>query len=272
MKSIFYVLLLGVVVSCTKPALIKNNDLEKENLKGKVKSTYTEERFVKKKNGKPYFHGKIINKRIQCFNEYGLNTYTCDSEPGDKSESRSEYKFDNQNRIKKQIDAFDYNFLYEMDYYYSKNCTSILLNVNDRFDRKTIQLYKQNRLVRTNYFIRYKNTHKFSIDTYVTYSYNKHKQDSIITCYKFSKKLNAFVVYSKDKYLYDSKTHELVFLENYGLWYHHEDPANVESKHHEKFIFKDYQYKYDKQGNWIEKIVQVNGVLKGYKRKINYYV
>ena len=104
MKSIFYVLLLGVV-SCAKPSLVKNNDLEKENLKGKVKSTYTEERFVKKKNGKPYFHGKIINKRIQCFNEYGLNTYTCDSEPGDKSESRSEYKFDNQNRIKKQIDA-----------------------------------------------------------------------------------------------------------------------------------------------------------------------
>ena len=104
MKSIFYVLLLGVV-SCAKPSLVKNNDLEKENLKGKVKSTYTEERFVKKKNGKPYFHGKIINKRIQCFNEYGLNTYTCDSEPGDKSESRSEYKFDNQNRIKKQIEA-----------------------------------------------------------------------------------------------------------------------------------------------------------------------
>jgi len=48
MKSIFYVLLLGVV-SCTKPKLFKNNDLEKENLKGKVKSTYIEERFVKKK-------------------------------------------------------------------------------------------------------------------------------------------------------------------------------------------------------------------------------
>ena len=34
MKSIFYILLFGVV-SCAKPMLVKNNDLEKENLKGK---------------------------------------------------------------------------------------------------------------------------------------------------------------------------------------------------------------------------------------------
>ena len=30
MKSIFYILLFGVV-SCAKPMLVKNNDLEKEN-------------------------------------------------------------------------------------------------------------------------------------------------------------------------------------------------------------------------------------------------
>ena len=46
MKSLFYVLLLGVL-SCSKPVLVKNNDLEKENLKGNVKSIYTLKYYIK---------------------------------------------------------------------------------------------------------------------------------------------------------------------------------------------------------------------------------
>ncbi len=69
MKSFYYLLFL-TLIGCTKPFLIKNNDLDKENLKGKVKSTYTEERFVKKKNGHFYFQKNIQNKEVKCFNPY----------------------------------------------------------------------------------------------------------------------------------------------------------------------------------------------------------
>ena len=58
MRTTYYTLLF-ILIGCTKPALIKNNDLEKENLKGKVKSTYTEECYIKKKNGKSYKQSKI---------------------------------------------------------------------------------------------------------------------------------------------------------------------------------------------------------------------
>jgi len=271
MRTIFSLLLLGVA-SCSKPVLVKNNDLENENLKGKVKSTYTEERYVKEKIGHSYFYGKIINKEIKFFNEYGLNTYACNLAPGDKNESTTKYEFDNQNRIKKEIDVFSNHFSYEMDFYYTKNCTSVLIDANDMFVRKTIHLYNQNRLVRTNLFLQNKKKKKFYLDSYITYLHNQNKQDSTITYYKFSKKRKEYIVYLQDIYLYDTKTKDLLNHENYDLWYHHEEPANVTSKKRKIYTFKNYQYKYDKYGNWIEKIVQENGALKGYKRLVNYYV
>lgn len=271
MKSIFYVLLLGVV-GCAKPSLVKNNDLEKENLKGKVKSTYTEECTVKEKNGHLYFQGNILNKEINFYNAYGMNTYTCNAKPWDKKESKSEYTFDNQNRIKEQIDVFSNFTPVKMDFYYTKNCVSVLLKLDDdKLVRKTIQLFNRNRLVRTNFFLQNKKTKKFYLNSYTTFLYNRFKQDSVVTDYLFSKKKNEYVINQQNKYLYDQKTHNLVKHENYFLWYHHVDPANAYFKQRKIYTFKNYHYKYDKYRNWIEKIVQENGVLKGYKRKINYY-
>jgi len=271
MKSIFYVLLLGVV-SCSKPVLVKNNDLEKENLNGKVKSTYTEEYSVKENNGHFYFQKQIQNKVINFYNAYGLNTYNCNAKQWDKDEFRSDYKFDNQNRIKQQVNVLSDNFYYKMDFYYSKNCTSVLIDANDRFVRKTIDFYNQNRLVRSNQFLQNPKTKKFYLHSYYTYLYNKNKQDSIITYYVYSKKMNTYIVDQEDKYLFDIKTHELQNHSNYQLWYHKNDPANIDFKKRGSSTFRDYRFKYDKHKNWIEKIVEENGVLKGYRRKINYYV
>lgn len=271
MKAIFYVLLLGVV-SCSKPVLVKNNDLEKENLKGKVKSTYIEERFIKKKHGIYLFHGKIVNKVVNCFNERGMRTYSCSSAPGDKTECRFEYEFDEQNRVKKQTEYMSDFSPIEMDFYYSNKCTSAILKIDGELVGKTIQLFDKNLLVRTNHFNLDTKSRKYQLGSYTTFSYYNNNQDSIITYLKFSKKRNTYIKYMQDKYWYDSKDSHLSKHENYYLWYHHEDPANIEKRDRSYYIYKDYQYKYDRQGNWIEKIVQENGVLKGYKRKINYYV
>lgn len=272
MKSYYYIIFFAVF-SCTKPSLVKNNDLEKENLKGNVKSTYTEERFIKKKNGKYFFHGKIINKQIECFNPYGLYTYECNSETGFKDEYRSEYHFDNLNRVEKQVDYGSVLGTIKRNFYYSNNCVSIFIKLEDNLLlRKTIDLYNQNRLVRTNQFLQNQKTKKFYLHSYYTYLYNKHKQDSIVSYYVYSKKKNKYILSQQENFQYDIKTHELLKHVNYHLWYHYDDPANIEYKKRGIYTFKDYQYKYDKKGNWIEKIVQVNGILKGYRRKINYFV
>lgn len=274
MKTLYYTLLF-ILIGCTKPALIKNNNLVKENLKGHVKSTYTVERYFKKKNGNFVFHGKIVNKQISCFNQYGLITYSCNSSIGDKSESRYEYIIDDSNRIEKKIDFGSPLGKIEYYFYYKKNITSVLMNIetksNFKLVRKSIKLYDKNKLVLENQFLVDSKSKKYELKNFVTYLNNKNNQDSIITYYLYSKKRKAFVVYFKDKYFYETKNHNIIKHENYGIWYHDDDPANVEEKHRRKIVYKDYQYKYDKHGNWIEKFVNENGVLKGYKRKINYF-
>ena len=275
MKSIFYVLLVGLV-SCSKPSLIKNNDLDKENLKGNVKSTYTIEQLVKKKNGKFVFHGEVVNKQIYCFNQYGLITYSCNSSVGDKSESRYDYIIDNSNRIEKKIDFGSPLGKTEYDFYYKKNITSELMNIETKSNfnlvRKSIKLYDNNKLVRENHFLLDPKSKKYELKNFITYLYNKNNQDSITSYYSHSKKRKSFIIYFQDKYYYDQKNKDLTKQEIYDLWYHHNDPANVEKKHRSKIIYKDYQYKFDKQGNWIEKFVNENGVLKGYKRSIIYQI
>ena len=268
MKNLFYVLLIGVV-SCAKPSLVKNNDLEKENLKGKVKSTYTEEYSIKEKNRNLYFQGKILNKEINFYNAYGLNSYNCNAQPWDKKESFSYYKFDNQNRIKREVNNVFERLSYESDYYYTKNCVS-KFTVVDGLKRKYIYQYDQNRVKREHLFLQNRKTNKFYLFVLTTYRYNQHNQDSIITSYVYSDKKKDFVVNEQDKYFYDKNTHELINHENYFLEYDKNDLAYVKSKKRKNFIFKNY--KFDKQGNWTERIVEENGVLKGCRRKINYYV
>lgn len=274
MKSIFYVLLIGVV-GCSKPVLVNNNDLDKKNLKGNVKSIYTVEQLVKKKNGKFVFQGEVENKYISCFNQYGLITYSLISSNGSKSESRYEYIIDDSNRIKKIIEFESPLGKVEYDFYYKKNIVSVLMNIEAKSNlnlvRKSIKLYANNKLVRENHFLVDKKSKKYKLKNFVTYYYNKNNQDSITNYYSHSKKRNFYIIYFQDKYFYDQKNKNLIKQEIYDLWYHHNDPANVEEEHRSKTIFKDYHYKFDKHGNWIEEIVNENGVLKGYKRKIIYY-
>ncbi len=269
MKTIYYALLF-ILIGCTKPALIKNNDLDKENLKGKVKSTYTEEYYVKENNGHFYFQKQTLNKEINLYNAYGLNTYTCNAEPWDKKESKSEYTFDNQNRIKREVNNVYDLITYESDYYYTKNCVSKFTIVDGITKRKYIYLYDQNRVERKYQFIQNRQTNKFYLFALTTNRYNQHNQDSIITFYVYSDKKKDFIVHEQDKYFYDENTNELNKHENYHLEYKNNDPAYVKSKKRKNFIFKNY--KFDKQGNWTQRIVVENGVLKGYRRKINYYV
>jgi len=189
MKTIYFVLLF-ISIGCTKPTLVKNNDLEKENLIGNVKSTYTEERFVKKKNGKPYKQSMRVKKEINFFNQYGLKTYSLISFSGYtyKSKYYVEYVIDNQNRIKSKTNKYPFNSNMEMDFYYTKNCVSSVVRMDGELVGKRIDLYNNNRLIRTKYFIKNQKTNDYSLNYYITYLYNKRNQDSNISYYQFSKK------------------------------------------------------------------------------------
>lgn len=272
MKTLFYVLILGVV-SCSKPVLVKNNDLEKENLKGNVKSIYTEKCYIKEKNGKPYNHFKAKQKDINFFNQYGLKTYSCVSFSGYtyKSKHYFEYKIDNLNRIKSKTEKSPNNSIEERDFYYFKNCISSTLVIDNKIVCKIIELYNNDRIIRTNYFTENQKTNKYSSNSFTTYLYNKRNQDSIISHYEFSKKKKEFVLITQQKYYYDSNTNELSNHKTYFLCNELGDPANVLAIQRKNYTFKEYSYKYDKVGNWVEKVVLENNVLTKYKRKIKYF-
>lgn len=122
MKTLNYTLLF-ILIGCSKPALVKNNDLEKENLKGNVKSIYTEKYYIKMKNGMPKKQGKALKKESKLFNKYGLKTYSGVTFSGYtyKSKHYFEYKMDNLNRIKSKTEKSPNNSIEERDFYYSKN-------------------------------------------------------------------------------------------------------------------------------------------------------
>lgn len=272
MKAIFNVLLF-CIFGCSKPELVKNNDLDKENLKGKVKSTYTEECYIKKKNGKSYKQSKIVKQEINFFNQYGLKTYSCIFFSGYtyKSKYYGEYVIDNQNRIKSKTDKYPFNSNIEMDFYYTKNCVSSVVRMDGELVSKRIELFNNNRLIQTKHFIKNKKTNDYYLNHYITYLYNKRNQDSIISHYQFSKQNKAFVLQIQDKYFYDKNSNALIKHKSYFLFDDLVDPANVIAIKRKNYTFKDYHYKYDEFGNWIEKVVLENNVFKIYKRKINYF-
>ena len=271
MKSIIYVLLLGVL-SCSKPVLVKNNDLEKENLKGNVKSIYTEKYYIKMKNGMPKKQGKALKKEIKLFNQYGLKTYSCVTFSGYtyKSKHYFEYEIDNLNRIKSMTEKSPNNSIEVRDFYYSKNCISSTLDIDKKIVCKIIELYNNDRIIRTNYFTENQKTNKYSSYSFTTYLYNKRNQDSIISNYDFSEKKKKFVLTAQQKYFYNN-TNELSNYNTYFLWDDFRDPANVIAIKRNNYNFKDYHYKYDKFGNWVEKVVLENNVLTKYTRKIKYF-
>jgi hypothetical protein len=159
----------------------------------------------------------------------------------------------------------------EMDFYYTKNCVSSAVRMDGELVGKRIDFYNNNRLVRTKQFIKNKKTNKYSLNHYITYLYNKKNQDSIITYYQFSKKNKAFVLQIQDKFLYDKNSNALINYKSYFLCDDFGDPANVIAIKRNNYTFKDYHYKYDKVGNWVEKVVLENNVLTKYTRKIQYY-
>lgn len=272
-NKLFFFFPLLALLGCYKPTLIKNNDLVKENLKGKVKSTYTEERYIKNKNGKPYKQSKRVKKEINFFNQYGLKTYSCIFFSGYtyKSKYYASYKIDNFNRIKSKTEKYPLNSNLEMDFYYTKNCVSSVVRMDGELVGKRIEFYNNNHLIRTKHFIKNQKTNNYTLNHYITYLYNKRNQDSIISYYQFSKKKKEFVLKTQQKFFYDSNKNDLSNHKTYFLLDELGDPANLIAIKRNNYTFKDYHYKYDEVGNWIEKVVLENNVFKIYKRKINYF-
>lgn len=114
-------------------------------------------------------------------------------------------------------------------------------------------------------------TNKYSSNSFTTYLYNNRNQDSIISNYDFSEKKKKFVLTTQQKYFYDNNTNELSNYNTYFLCNDFRDPANVLAIQRKNYTFKEYRYKYDKVGNWLEKVVLENNVLTKYKRKIKYF-
>ena len=253
MKSIFYVLLVGVV-SCSKPALIKNNDLEKENLKGNVKSIF--EYTVNNKN-KP----KISS--IYLFNQLGLLTF----EKKEFNEYKDSYFYTYENgrvnscktithRKNKQFETISI-------YNYSKNSCVINTYRNDVLTNKTITKYENN-LLKSKYYYRYDIKGK---NPYLN-SHNKYYYNS----------KNQIINYETYLWKYGTKKEFLDWKEEYSYTGKETEPTKREVAIFDKFP-NDYEnysfflsYKYDKYGNWIEMVCSDKNGKSITRRKITYYV
>ena len=252
MKSIFFVILFGVV-SCTKPNLVKNNDLEKENLKGKVKSIIE---YKINSNNKP-----SIN-RIYLFNQLGLLTF----ERNEASEDKDSYFYTYENgrvNSRKTITHRKNKQLETMSIYnYSKNYCVINTYRNDVLSIKTIKKYENN-LLKSNYFYRYdikgKNPY---LNSHNKYYYNNKKQLINYETYLWKYGTKKEFLDWKETYIYDSKESEPVRKKVYTF-----DAFPNKYNH---YVF-EYSNKYDEKGNWIEKVCLDKKNQFTTKRKITYY-
>lgn len=252
LKSIFYVLLVGLV-SCSKPSLIKNNDLEKENLKGKVKSIIE---YTINSNNK-----SSIN-RIYFFNQLGLLTF----ERNEASEDKDSYFYTYENgrvNSRKTITHRKNKQLETMSIYnYSKNYCVINTYRNDVLSIKTIKKYENN-LLKSNYFYRYdikgKNPY---LNSHNKYYYNNKKQLINYETYLWKYGTKKEFLDWKETYIYDSKESEPVIKKVYTF------DAFPNKYNHNVF---EYSNKYDEKGNWIEKVCLDKKNQFITKRKITYY-
>lgn len=252
MKSIFFVILFGVV-SCTKPNLFKNNDLEKENLKGKVKSIIE---YTINSNNKP-----SIN-RIYLFNQLGLLTF----ERNEASEDKDSYFYNYENgrvNSRKTITHRKNKQLETMSIYnYSKNYCVINTYRNDVLSIKTIKKYENN-LLKSNYFYRYdikgKNPY---LNSHNKYYYNNKKQLINYETYLWKYGTKKEFLDWKETYIYDNKESEPVIKKVYTF--------DTYPNKYNHYVF-EYSNKYDEKGNWIEKVCLDKKNQFITKRKITYY-
>ena len=255
MKAIYYVLLIGLI-GCSKPALIKNNDLEKENLKGNVKSIFE---YTINSNNKPR------NNSIYLFNKLGLLTF----ERNEVSDDRDSYFYTYENgkvNSRKTITHRKNKQLETMSIYnYSKNYCVINTYRNDVQSIKTIKKYENN-LLTSNYCYRYdikgKNPY---LNSHNKYYYNNKNQLINYETYLWKYGTKKEFLDWKEEYIYVGKEKEPVRRE-VAIF---DEFPNV----YDHYSF-DLSYKYDEKGNWIVEVCAdiKNNSSSIRKRKITYYL
>ena len=253
MKTIYYTLLF-ILIGCTKPTLIKNNDLEKENLKGKLKSIF--EYRLNSKN-------KPRNNSIYLFNKLGLLTFEKNESSDDRVSYFYTYENGRVNSRKTTIHRKNKQFETISIYYYSDNYCVINTCENDVLSTKTIKKYENN-LLKSNYYYRYdikgKNPY---LNSHNKYYYNNKNQLNNYETYLWKYGTKKEFLDWKEEYIYVGKEKEPVRRE-VAIF---DEFPNV----YDHYSF-DLSYKYDEKGNWIEKVYTDIKNSSSTRRKITYYV
>lgn len=253
MKSIFYVLLVGLV-SCSKPSFIKNNDLDKENLKGNVKSIFE---YTIDNNNKPK------NSSIYLFNQLGLLTFEKKEFSEDKNSYFYTYENGKVNSCKTITDRKNKQLETMSIYNYSKNYCVINTYRNNILSIKTIKRYDNN-LLTSNYCYRYDiKGKKPYLNSHNKFYYNNKNQLVNYETYLWKYGTKKEFLDWKEEYIYTGKETEptkklVAIFDKFPNEYNH-------------YSF-ELTCKYDKYGNWIEMVSSdKNGKLIT-RRKITYYV
>lgn len=259
MKFIIYILLLGIV-GCTKPVLNKYNDLENENIKGRVKSIYQFSFSTKNIKHKNKSSHKQNDYSIFCFNKEGFITYENNEILRESPNKGNAYSYTYNNQVIKRINFGTNSSTY---YYYGNGFCVLKTYKNNILRSKRIDIYEGKKLVSQKSFLYDLNKKKYRLDCHFIFKYNKKNQKINTERYELFYASNKKFLGWKETLTYSTLMKDYPIVQNIEIY-------DAVSKKIKRYTYK-FAYKFDSQGNWIEKIYLGKGCLTGYKRKITYY-
>lgn len=260
MKKVFILtlLLLGIITFATAQRFISKldwkNDLQQQNLKGRVKSTqiYSYEAI---KNGKDIVKGKksnnMVNDPFVSYNMFGNMVLECNGGNIDVCSSETTYEY---NALNKKI---------RISYYGGKQIMELHYNDTGHIAGRTV--YKgENDTIKSYFVINIKGNVLEEIfykndGTGGKQTFKYDKNDYLSELNRFLDDKHTKITYLNDKNgLVLEKTLYHNGVKEDKITYKYDKNGNVIEETSNQAKYK-YQYKYDENGNWTERIWLTNG-------------
>lgn len=305
MKKILSIILIALILSCNnteKIKIIEKNDLEKNDLIGKVKIIEEKNYITSEKFGK-VIKLKLQDWRITTFNILGNIIEEKIFDENGKINSISRIKYDKENNIIEKTFVGGGNseigkYIYDkngnnIEFTYYHNNDEISFKQINKFDQKNNlidhRFYEYNGNLRDKTLSKYNDnglvieTKEYSSNgTYIVFSSKKTKEydekGNLIVEKNYDEKGNLEFIY---KYVYDEKNNEIEKILS------KDNSIEKNTRTFDKFnnCIKNFEYlnnnlksnftnnyKYDKKGNWIQRIHFNNDIANRIDEKhIEYY-
>jgi len=268
-----------VNINCNLSESKKPNDLELENLKGKVRTItfeqYRIEEIIKtdSKDSLTYMHKYLDKKHVVNYNIKGFKTDRIDYKWNGKIDDYINYKYLPDGKL---IEGPEGEYFYDKsgNLYLTvytqkgsgkKRCTKYIYNSKELLAEKLVYNY-DSQLVR-----------------YYSYEYDS-RNKLAVSYYKYFGDAYTYRTNEKSEYFYDS-AFNLVKIKTTGLNTSYTDVQEMKRNERNDIVFlklsnlssneetvNTFEYEYDSQNNWIKKRIYLDQKLEAvYERSIDYY-